>query len=221
MKILAIETCTDACSVALLVEDECRERFEIARRRHAELILPMADALLAEAGMRITALDGIAFGRGPGAFTGVRIGTAVAQGMAMGADLPLAPVSSLAALATGCAQQGDGSGIAAAFDARMGQVYVGLFAPKNGRAVPMQPEKVCFPDEPSLAQHSSWIGIGSGWAAHREALEASLRGRVIEVRPDAQPHARDVGVLGREMLRLGGGISPETATPVYLRDRVV
>ena len=125
-KLLAIDTSTEACSAALGIGGDVRERYEFAPRQHAELILPMVDALLAEGQIKLKDLDGLAFGRGPGAFTGVRIATGVIQGLAFGAGLPVVPVSSLAALAQGAAP--GHSSIMSAFDARMGEVYWGAFA---------------------------------------------------------------------------------------------
>ena len=122
MKLLAFETATEACSVAVYVDGEVRERFEIAPRRHAELALPWAEQLLAEAGMAKSQLDAIAVGRGPGAFTGVRLAIALAQGIALALDRPLLPVSTLARLGDAGAEA---TRILAAIDARMGEVYVG------------------------------------------------------------------------------------------------
>ncbi|UCE90616.1 MAG: tRNA (adenosine(37)-N6)-threonylcarbamoyltransferase complex dimerization subunit type 1 TsaB, partial [Pseudomonadota bacterium] len=127
MKLLAIETATEACSVALAVDGDVRDRFEIAPRGHAGLVLPMAKALLAEAGLGLRELDALVFGRGPGAFTGLRIAAGVVQGLAYGAELPVVPVSSLATLAQGVSAQTGASDVLAVFDARMGEVYWGAF----------------------------------------------------------------------------------------------
>ena len=123
MKLLAFETATEACSVALWIDGCVRERFELAPRRHAELALPWADALLREAGIAKSQLDAIAVGRGPGAFTGVRLAIAIAQGIALALERPVVGVSTLAALA----MQADGDRVLAAIDARMGEVYLGAF----------------------------------------------------------------------------------------------
>src|SRR6185503_4238342 len=125
MNLLAIDTATENCSAALLCGGQLLERSELAPRRHAELILPMIDSLLAEAGLSRRSLDGIAVGRGPGAFTGVRLAISVAQGMALGLDVPVVPVSSLAALALDAPD--NGAAILACIDARMGEVYTGTF----------------------------------------------------------------------------------------------
>src|SRR5690606_19412942 len=141
MKLLAFETSTEACSVALWLDGEVRERHERAPRRHAELALPWAEALLAEAGVAKSALDAIAVGRGPGAFTGVRLGIALAQGIALALDRPVVPVSTLLALAAPVA----GDCVIAAIDARMGEVYLGAFLRDDGLLVGLQPEAVGDP----------------------------------------------------------------------------
>ena len=133
MKLLAFETATEACSVALYLDGEVRERFEVAPRRHAELALPMAQALLDEAGIARAQLDAIAVGRGPGAFTGVRLAIALAQGIALALDRPVVPVSTLAVLAAGAPADGPAR-ILAAIDARMGEVYAGAFG-RQGAAL--------------------------------------------------------------------------------------
>ncbi|GAB4353090.1 MAG: hypothetical protein Kow0060_03270 [Methylohalobius crimeensis] len=127
MRILAIETATEACSAALYLDGVVEERFQVAPRRHTHLILPMAEALLAEAGLTLSALDGLAFGRGPGSFTGLRIAAGVIQGLAFGADLPVVPVSTLAALAWQVFDEGAADCALAALDARMGEVYWGIY----------------------------------------------------------------------------------------------
>ena len=127
MKILAIDTATDACSVALHLDGDYREIHELAPRRHAEILLPRIRTLLSEAALSLRDLDALAFGRGPGAFTGVRIATGVIQGLAFGADLPVVPISSLHALAQGAWRERGEGNVLAAFDARMGEVYWGAY----------------------------------------------------------------------------------------------
>ncbi|HDP89812.1 MAG TPA: tRNA (adenosine(37)-N6)-threonylcarbamoyltransferase complex dimerization subunit type 1 TsaB, partial [Thioalkalivibrio sp.] len=146
MKILAIDTATDACSAALFLDGEVTSRFELAPRRHTELILPMVGSLLEEAGLAVTDLDAVAFGRGPGAFTGLRIAAGVAQGLALGADLPVIPVSTLATMAQQVMDEAGAEAVAAALDARMGEVYWGCYRrDAEGVAEPVGPETVCAP----------------------------------------------------------------------------
>ena len=165
MKLLALETATEACSVAVLVDGELRERFDIAPRRHAELTLPWAEQLLAEAGVARSQLDAIAVGRGPGAFTGVRLAIAVAQGIALALDRPVVPVSTLAALAMR-APACDGDRVLAAIDARMGEVYVAGYGRHGDEWTVLGEEVVASPDAVILpGDAGGWLGVGTGFAA--------------------------------------------------------
>jgi tRNA threonylcarbamoyladenosine biosynthesis protein TsaB len=220
MKLLAIETATDACSAALWVDGVLTTRHEVAPREHTRLILPMMDALLAEAGLRLSDLDALAFGRGPGAFTGVRIAAAVIQGSAFAADLPVVPVSTLAALA----QQGIDAGsprVLAALDARMDEVYWGAFqADDQGLAVPVGAEQVIAPDAVPIPEGEGWRGVGSGWAAYEDALRARLGECVSDIDPEALPAAAEVARLAVRDFNAGLAVPAEQALPVYLRDKV-
>lgn len=221
MRLLAIETATEACSAALWLDGEVRERYEIAPRRHAELILPMVESLLGEAGLGLAQLDGIAFGRGPGAFTGVRIGVGVVQGLAFGADLPVVPVSTLAALAQGCLREHGCNQVLAAIDARMNEVYWGEFRAEAGRVRPVNAESVTPPERLLPPKGTGWFGCGSGWATYGEALEAQMGAALDAVDPAALPHAGDVAVLAAADFAAGLAQPAEQALPVYLRDDVV
>jgi tRNA threonylcarbamoyladenosine biosynthesis protein TsaB len=220
MKLLAIETATDACSAALWVDGVLTTRHEVAPREHTRLILPMMDALLVEAGLRLSDLDALAFGRGPGAFTGVRIAAAVIQGSAFAADLPVVPVSTLAALA----QQGIDAGsrrVLAALDARMDEVYWGAFqADDQGLAVPVGAEQVIAPDAVPIPEGEGWRGVGSGWAAYEDALRARLGECVSDIDPEALPAAAEVARLAVRDFNAGLAVPAEQALPVYLRDKV-
>ncbi len=222
MKVLAFETSTDACSVALSVAGEVQERFELAPRRHAELVLPMADALLAEAGLTPRDLDGLAFGRGPGSFTGVRIAAAVTQGVAFAAGLPVAPISTLQALAEGVARELGVAAVLALLDARMQEVYWGAY--RRTAAGGMEAEiadRLTPPDGVAAPPGSSWVATGGGWQAYAETLRRRLGAMVVRELPDRHPRAAEVARLGTEVLRRGGGVPAAAAVPVYLRDRVV
>jgi tRNA threonylcarbamoyladenosine biosynthesis protein TsaB len=242
-RVLAIDTATEACSAAILVAGEVHEKFLIAPRRHSALILPMVEEVLAEAGVSLRQLDGLAFGRGPGSFTGVRIATGVIQGLALASDLPVAPVSTLAALAQGTFWPDGPECIVAALDARMGEVYLGIYttgridtmgginapdginAPATGVCPgtivqPLRPEAVIDPAALSASLTGAWTGVGSGFKSHGAALCKSLAGSPSRIEPETYPHARDVALLGLETLRKGRGVRAEEALPVYLRDRV-
>ena len=218
MKLLAFETATEACSVALWLDGEVLERFDIAPRRHAELSLPWAEQLLAEAGVAKAQLDAIAVGRGPGAFTGVRLAVALAQGIALALDRPVVPVSTLAALALR-ASGGADTRVLAAIDARMGEVYIGAFALRDGDAVPLSAECVAKPelfDPPE----GTWQGAGTGFAAAEGALQRKLGARLRDADPQALPHAADVARLAALAFARGEALPPERVEPAYLRDNV-
>ena len=215
VKLLAIETATESCSAALAVDGQVLERFEIAPRRHAELILPMVDDLLREAGLGLTHLDCLAFGRGPGAFTGVRLAAGVAQGLAFGAGLPVVPVSTLAALAQGAAQHGR---VLAALDARMGQVYWGAFLRgADGLVTAQGEEQAARPETVALPPGEGWFGAGTGWGAHGACLAERLGKALSGWDGERYPRARDLLALAQRDFRCGQALQPEEAAPVYLR----
>lgn len=216
MKLLAFETSTEACSVALAVDGEIVERFEVAPRRHAELALPWADALLAEAGIVRAQLDAIAIGRGPGAFTGVRLAIAIAQGIAFGLDRPVIPVSTLAALAFPAAIAHPGAPVFAAIDARMSELYIAAYRWAGDALRPLLGEALTTVERVVL-DGDDWHGVGTGFAAQDGALPVRWASSLASVRPDALPHAADVARLA---LLDGGGIAAELVEPAYLRDNV-
>ncbi len=224
MKLLAFETATEACSVALWIDGQVRERFEIAPRRHAELALPWAQQLLADAGIAKSQLDAIAVGRGPGAFTGVRLAIAIAQGIALALDRPVIPVSTLAVLAS----RATGVHVVAAIDARMGEVYLGAFARDGDDLVARMDEVVIDPREAVLPEVMppdgetgvSWQGVGTGFAAADEALRTRLGARISGIDATALPHAGDLARLAVQAFARGEAVAPERAEPAYLRNNV-
>jgi tRNA threonylcarbamoyladenosine biosynthesis protein TsaB len=217
MKLLAFETATEACSVAVWIDGQVRERFELAPRRHAELALPWAEALLAETGLAKSSLDAIAVGRGPGAFTGVRLAIAVAQGIALALDRPIVPVSTLAALAL----QGNAPRVLAAIDARMGEVYAAAFACDDGDVRLLDRERVVSPESVALpGDDNDWVGVGTGFAANAGALAGSLDARLSTIDGSALPHAADIARLAAKAFARGDAFAPELVEPAYLRDNV-
>ncbi|MCB2262565.1 MAG: tRNA (adenosine(37)-N6)-threonylcarbamoyltransferase complex dimerization subunit type 1 TsaB [Candidatus Thiosymbion ectosymbiont of Robbea hypermnestra] len=221
MNILAIETSGAACSVALLLGTELAQRLEREPRRHGERVLTMMDDLLAAAGIGLTRLDALAFGRGPGSFTGVRIAASVAQGAAYGADLPVVPVSTLAALAQGYFRSGGPPRVLAALDARMGELYWGPYRLGEGdRMRAAGTEEVAAPEAVALPADDDWSGVGSGWAVHGDVLRGRLGPRLLTVTPAAQCEAHDVAVLAAAEFARGHRVTAEQALPVYLRERV-
>ena len=219
-RMLAIETSAEACSAALAVDGEVRERFEHAPLKHAELILPMISGLLAEAGLRAGDLDAIAFGRGPGSFTSLRIGIGVVQGLAWGADRPVVPVSSLAAVAQGVVDARSvpaSARILVAMDARMGEVFHAAFRRDDGgRAVADGDEGVSAPE--SLSPRGEWLAAGNGFERY-EAL-----GRLAESAsaclPGIWPRAAAVLKLAGAWLETNPPLPAALAQPVYIRNDV-
>ncbi len=221
MKLLAIDTATEACSAALYIDGEVREHFELAPREHARLILSMVEGLLADAELSVRALDGLAFGRGPGSFTGVRIATGVAQGIAFAADLPVVPVSTLAALAQGALMDLGAPRVLAAIDARMGEVYCGAYITRgDGIMLAAEGERVCRPDLVPTLYDGRWLGVGSGWETYGAQLADRCGERLEGMEPKRLPAARDVAWLGVHGLRTGRAVCADEALPVYLRDEV-
>ncbi|WP_312707660.1 tRNA (adenosine(37)-N6)-threonylcarbamoyltransferase complex dimerization subunit type 1 TsaB [Stenotrophomonas sp.] len=219
MKLLAFETATEACSVALHVDGQVLERFEIAPRRHAELSLPWAEALLAEAGISRRQLDGIALSRGPGAFTGVRLAIAIAQGIALALDRPLLPVSTLQVLALRA--PAEESQILSVIDARMGELYAARFERVDGLpVVACDAERVCAPAAVVLPDGLQAYGVGSGFAAADGALVAQLGAGLRGFDATALPRASDVLALALPAFARGEGIAAERVEPAYLRDNV-
>jgi len=216
MKLLAFDTATEACTAALWLDGVVSERDE-HRSQHSEHLLPMIHGLLADAGLTVRQLDAIAFGRGPGSFTGLRIGAGVAQGLAFAAGLPVVPVSSLAALAQGI----EAGRILAALDARMQQVYWGTFERNaQGQVEACSAEVVCDPASVPKPSGNNWVGAGPGWDVYATQLAGHL-GTQVERWVEGQfPRARHLATLAASLYSAGGAIPPENAIPVYLRDDV-
>ena len=218
MNLIALETSTEACSVAVLHGGALIERFEIAPRRHAELTLPWADALLAQAGLARRDLNLVAVGRGPGAFTGVRLGVSLAQGMALALDIPAIAISTLAALAMR-AKADEGERILAAIDARMGEVYWATFEVRDGVPHPLS-EELVGPPESVQINGNSWHGVGTGFAAQGGALAHRLSDQLMQVDAEALPHAADIATLAVAAHARGESVTPERLEPAYLRNQV-
>ncbi|NOT85494.1 MAG: tRNA (adenosine(37)-N6)-threonylcarbamoyltransferase complex dimerization subunit type 1 TsaB [Methylococcaceae bacterium] len=220
MKLLAVETSTEACSVALFIDGEVAERYQLAPKTHTKLILPMLDELMASAELKPQQLDALAFSRGPGSFTGVRIATGVIQGIAFGADLPVVPVSTLAALAQDFFRRNSINIVYTAMDARISEIFWGVYQRNaDGFATLIGDEAVLPPIEvtaPALAG----AGIGSGWAVYQAELMARLQAQVLHVESDCLPRASAIARLGAYGFGLGQAVSVEQAMPVYLRDKV-
>jgi tRNA threonylcarbamoyladenosine biosynthesis protein TsaB len=230
LRVLAIDTSTEACSAALLWSDgEVRQRFTVTERGHADLILPMIDGLLTEAGCKLADLDGLAFGRGPGGFTGLRIAAGVIQGLAFGAGLRVAPVSSLAAVAflvTSSPSWPSGpsspaAGILVCNDARMKEVYWACyrFDPGDpGVPIELSAEAVGPADRVQAAPGVLHFA-GNGIPPY-PALQARLEAAGLHYHSGVYPRADAIACLGARMLQQGEGVEAADALPVYIRDNV-
>ncbi len=221
-KILALDTSTENCSVALTADGKIISCSEVSPRGHTTKILPMVDDVLREAGMTLNEVDALAFGRGPGSFTGVRIGIGIAQGLAFGASLPMIGVSTLAAMAQGSYRKHGVSHVAAAIDARMSEVYWGRFARQgDGDWKAVDQECVIAPQDlvnGITADEIIWSFAGTGWQAYQQQLDSiALNGSLSEV---LYPEAEDIAFLAGFELQKGNIVMAEQASPVYLRDKV-
>ncbi|WP_413111340.1 tRNA (adenosine(37)-N6)-threonylcarbamoyltransferase complex dimerization subunit type 1 TsaB [Thaumasiovibrio sp. DFM-14] len=215
IKILAVDTATENCSVALRVGNDVIHRSAIAPREHTTKILPMVDEVLAEGGMTLSQLDALAFGRGPGSFTGVRIGIGIAQGLAFGADLPMVGVSTLEAMAQACYRQHGAEQVLTAIDARMGELYWAQYQRNGGIWHCCGEEQVIAPEELQINQQDGvWLSAGTGWDAYPTLAEQL--GMNITPSGILFPDAQDMVML----VDMQQQVSAEEAEPVYLRDKV-
>ncbi len=222
-KLLALDTSSDACTVALGIGDEVWVRHTEIPRKHGECILSMVDELLASSGVSLQSLDALAYGCGPGSFTGLRIAAGVVQGLAFGADLPVVSVSSLAVLAHRAWREKGWSRCHVAFDARMGEVYWGSYcwddASKDMRLLGV--EQLAPPNQlrelPAMGAEP-WYGVGSGWCYQSEF--APQLGAIVEIDEGLLPHGLDVLALGKRHWQQGKASNALTVAPVYLRDNV-
>lgn len=222
-RILAIDTATEACSVALYNQGETLAHFELCAREHTQRILPMVQQILAEAGLSLTQLDALAFGRGPGSFTGVRIGIGMAQGLSLGAQLPLLPVSTLQTMAQGAYRLTGADNVLAAIDARMGEVYWGEFS-RNAQGVwsGEETEKVIKPEQllARAAELSArFATVGTGWETYPHLLGESPVAELFDGKM-LLPHAEDMLPLALQLWENGIRVNPEDAEPTYLRNEV-
>jgi tRNA threonylcarbamoyladenosine biosynthesis protein TsaB len=220
MNILAFDTCTESCSAALLYKGEVIERVEITQRGHSDLILGMMDGLFKQAGTSISAIDAVAFGRGPGSFTGVRVSVGVAQGIAFARDIPVIPVSSLAAVAQGVSDKVDNNFIAVAIDARMGEIYCASYQRENGLVKIVDQESVCPPDQFNPDSSQQWIGAGTGWGVYESLLRKQFSGNLAQILVEHYPQASSILKLAQVEAKSGRLLAAERAFPVYLRNNV-
>ena len=216
MKLLALDTSTENCSLALWLDGEVMSRQELAGQRHSDLLLPMLEALLGDAGLTLGALDGIAFGEGPGSFTGLRIGCGVAQGLALGANLPVLGISTLLALAAAA----PGERVIACLDARIGEIYHAAYELKDGAWLTVSEPSLGLAQDAPPVSGSGWVGAGSGFAAYGEALQARYAGQLASSDGSVYPQARDMVKLVAPLFEQGLGQDAALAAPLYIRNKV-
>ena len=212
MKFAAFETSTEWCSVALWLDGEVRALEERAGNRHSELALPMLESLLKEANLPAAGLQAVAFGAGPGSFTGLRIACGLAQGIALARGLPVIGISSLEALA----EESGAARVVACADARMGEVYYSALEKADGRWREVTPAQCVPPREVVVPASKGWVGCGSGFGAYQELLAK----RFPDMRPEIHPSAVAVARLAAPRLAAGEGVDAALAEPVYVRDKV-
>ncbi|AXY42471.1 tRNA (adenosine(37)-N6)-threonylcarbamoyltransferase complex dimerization subunit type 1 TsaB [Halomonas sp. JS92-SW72] len=225
--LLALDASSSACSAALLrrragAEDELLSRFEMTPREHTRRLLPMVDEVLAEAGVAPSALDAVAYGRGPGSFTGLRIAAGAAQGLAYGLDRPLIGVSTLAALALGAHRRHHFRWLVTALDARMGEIYVAAWQCRDGLPEPLLEEAVMPPERlrlPAGHDDHDWVGIGSGWGLW-EQMPVEVQAGMSQRLREAEAAAAEMALLAMAELEAGGGQPAHRVQPVYLRNEV-
>jgi len=222
MKILAIDTSTEACSAALNINGEILTEFEIAPQQHSQLILGQCDKLLAAAQLEASALDAVSFGCGPGSFTGLRIAAGVTQGIAFAADLPVIAISTLAAQAQQIASKYPSLPILSAIDARMKEVYWGLYRlDTTGIVISRTPEQVCSALSIHVQGNGKIVGVGSGWKAYSTDLQTALKSQdITNIYADTLPSAEEIALLAADKLQRGETLRADKAVPVYLRNNV-
>jgi tRNA threonylcarbamoyladenosine biosynthesis protein TsaB len=216
MRLIAFDTSTEYLSLALWLDGKVMARDQLAGQTHSSLILPQLREMLDEARLDLADFDGIAFGAGPGSFTGLRIGCGVAQGLAFGAGLPVLGVSTLMALAAASNQEK----IIACLDARMGEVYHAAYVRQRGGWATVHAPGLYAPQAVPIVEGEGWYGIGSGWKAHSDILANAYAGQVASIDAAAFPHAREMASLAAPLFAQSLGKPALEAAPVYIRNKV-
>jgi len=216
VKLLALDTSTELCSAALWLDGAVAADGVDAGQRHSELLLPMIDGLLRRAGVTLADLDAIAFGEGPGSFTGLRIACGVAQGLAFGADKPVVGVGTLLALA----QASGAEAAACCLDARIKEVYFAAYRRNGDDWTTVHPPGLYPPESLPRLPDGPWIGCGNGYSAHAQTLASPLAAQLQGMAGVAVPHAREIATLAAAKFARTGGAPAEEALPIYIRDKV-
>ena len=216
VNLIALETSTEYCSLAVSRGAQLFERNIHAGQRHSELALPCLGELLREAGLDMQAIEGIAFGEGPGSFTGLRIACGLAQGLALARNLPVAPIGTLLALA----EASGADKVIACLDARMGEVYHGAYRNSGGNWIEMHAPGLYHPDAVPAVEGAGWHGCGSGFRVHAAALARRYAGALARTDADAVPNAAAMLRLALKLFAAGQGVDAAAAVPLYVRDKV-
>ncbi len=216
MKLLAFDTSTEYLSLALMLQDKISTFDVLAGQSHSQLILPQIEILLSDAGVKLKDLQGIAFGAGPGSFTGVRIAAGVAQGLGFGAGLPVAGICTLQALA----EASGADKVIACLDARMGEVYHAVYIKNAGGWQTVSEPGLYKPDAVPAIEGSDWVGTGSGWQTYGEVLNHAYQEQVQEVMPELLPSASAILRLAQPLFASGQPLPAAAAMPIYIRNRV-
>lgn len=216
MNILALDTSTEHCSVALWRDGVVHEHAARAGQAHSAILIGMADGVLAEGGLRLAMLDGIAYGQGPGSFTGLRIACAVAQGLAFPSDIPLAGIGTLHAMALACGA----AKVMCCLDARMQEIYHAAYVRQGDAYIEVSAPRVCAPAIAPELPGDGWTGCGSGFAAYRDVLQQRYGAALATIDDAVYPHAGDIARLAAPLFAAGRGIRAEEAAPLYIRDKV-
>jgi len=216
LKILALDTSTEYCSAALWVDGDADVREARAGQSHSDLVLGMIDELLKNRAVSLRDLDGIAYGEGPGSFTGLRIACGVVQGLAFGADLPVVGIGTLLAMA-----EGSGVGrVVCCVDARVHEIYHAAYECERDRWAVVHDPSLCAPAAVPELPGDGWLACGSGFKAYGEVLGQRYSGKLASIDLTLYPHARDIAALAAPRFAAGLGVSADEAAPVYLRDKV-
>ncbi|MFZ3019701.1 MAG: tRNA (adenosine(37)-N6)-threonylcarbamoyltransferase complex dimerization subunit type 1 TsaB [Gallionella sp.] len=216
MNILALETSTEYCSVALWQDGEVVSRCDLVGQKHSERLMPMIDDLLQATGHKLQTMDAIAFGMGPGSFTGVRIACGVAQGLALGANLPVVGVCTLEALAEASGHDK----VIVVLDARMSEIYHAAYERQGDEWIAVSEPCLCKPEDAPALSGEGWFAAGSGFAVNSAALQARYAGQLQGVEGTVVPQAAAIAALGARRLARGEGMDAALALPLYLRDKV-
>ena len=216
MKILAVETSTEHCSAALLIDGEIDTREARAGQSHSELLLPMIDALLDAHELKLRDLTGIAYGEGPGSFTGLRIACGVVQGLAFGAELPVVGIGTLLAMAVAI----DAERVVCCVDARVREIYHAAYEKHAGSYRAVSEPAICAPDAVPPLSGKDWIACGNAFAVYGDVLMRRYEGQLAAIDADRVPHAREIARLAVPYFERGETRTPEQAAPVYLREKV-